>query len=338
MADRSPVDTAKAEFTALKFNWIEQMTSDPDLGHLAARVGVIIASHLNQETGEAFPGQKSIATRCGVSIRQVQRALNELAGRLHVAIQVQHGPKQSSRYRPLIWSEKATPASPIGMEKATFTVANTRHTCRPNPLKEPTEVKRAANDQGESPPSGPLPDGFPGADLIDLSHERFLRESLQVDAALCAEKFRAYFSGATCANWRARWETWVLREVEHTRKNAPPAAELSKAQITLEQRAQLRAVRARKFADTGVWEADWGVPPDLRASAVAESSEAVVVSYIDQCDWQASTRTLEAPLGLIGERITQNLEGWLGRNGLKVAVRAAQRVATAPKFKTVGWV
>jgi len=277
-------------FTADKLAWIEQITRDAGLGHFAARVGVIIASHLNRETGEAFPGQERIASLTGASTRQVQRALKELAGRLHVAVEVRHGPNQSSRYRPLIWTENTTRVSSIqdvetrhpcrlsDGEKATNTVAKTRHPCRPNPLKEPTEVIRGAGGSQEAPPKGRLPDDFPSAEMIDLAQSKFEREGVAASARLCAEKFRSHYGASSCQDWSARWQTWALREIEYAARTGAKPGDQSRA--ARDQRAALEVLgrrgalpvgpstdpiiiarRLRHFQDTGCWEAEWGERP-----------------------------------------------------------------------------
>ena len=64
--------------TSNRFKWLEAITADGRLHSTAIRVAVVIASHLNRKTGEAFPSIKTIAAKSATPERSVERAIAEL--------------------------------------------------------------------------------------------------------------------------------------------------------------------------------------------------------------------------------------------------------------------
>jgi DNA-binding transcriptional MocR family regulator len=99
------------EFAAAKHRWLDEVESDKSVGHLAFRLAYIIAGYLNTKTGDAWPSQTILAGRLGVTTRSVQTALDELVGFGHLAVEIQHGPGNTNRYRPV--DENANHTSPF---------------------------------------------------------------------------------------------------------------------------------------------------------------------------------------------------------------------------------
>lgn len=304
-------------FTANKLAWIEQITRDPKLGHLAARVGVIIASHLNRETGEAFPGQERIASLTGASTRQVQRALKELAGRAHVAVEVRHGPNQSSRYRPLIWTENTTPVSSIrgdktrrpcrlsDVEKATNTVTKTRHPCRPNPLKEPSD---SPNPKKAVCVSATHTEAFQDEDVA-LAFVRDLITKANVEAnprtvLLACQSHHG-------DGWRAKLKTWTLGAIARSAEKPKP---ISPA---------------------------YDGPAELRSDALKVGGDRLAGYFDHYCRWREDDRTLMCRNSVIADTIVRAMgETWLDSREISIGIMAANdaKPIAARRTGRVGWV
>lgn len=64
-----------------RLEWIDALSADPDLSHVAVRVACIIGQHFNRHTGDTFIKQDTIAARVRVSERTVWSAIRELEAR-----------------------------------------------------------------------------------------------------------------------------------------------------------------------------------------------------------------------------------------------------------------
>jgi hypothetical protein len=53
------------KFTALKFQWLEGIASDPELPASAARLAIALNKHLNRKTWDAFPAVATLARAIG---------------------------------------------------------------------------------------------------------------------------------------------------------------------------------------------------------------------------------------------------------------------------------
>lgn len=65
-------------FTRDRFTWLEALTADARLHSSAIRVAIVISSHLNRGSGEAWPSIKTIAEKSATPERTVERAVSEL--------------------------------------------------------------------------------------------------------------------------------------------------------------------------------------------------------------------------------------------------------------------
>lgn len=301
-------------FTADKMAWIEQISRDAGLGHLAARVGVIIASHLNRETGEAFPGQERIASLIGASTRQVQRALKELSGRSHVAVEVRHGPNQSSRYRPLIWTENTTPVSPIqpdetrhprrlsGGEKATNTVTNTRHPCRPNPLKEPLESKHHENPVCVSPTHKKAFQDE--GEALAYVRELITKADVEADPRKVLLACQSHHGDG----WQAKLHTWTLGAIARSAEKPKPIVPI------------------------------YDGPPELRADAL-QMGGTRLAAYVDHyCRWREEDRTLLCRSATTAKVIADQMgKRWLDDRAISIGVMPANDVPTTPPKGRQSW-
>ncbi len=70
----------------LRLDWIDVMALDALLSHVAVRVAIVIAYHLNKHTGKAFLTQELIAQILRISERTVFAAIKELEERHYVIV------------------------------------------------------------------------------------------------------------------------------------------------------------------------------------------------------------------------------------------------------------
>lgn len=65
-------------YTSNRFKWLEAIAANDALSSHAARVAIVISSHLSRTKGDAWPSIKTIATCAGSPPRRVERAIAEL--------------------------------------------------------------------------------------------------------------------------------------------------------------------------------------------------------------------------------------------------------------------
>lgn len=84
-------------FTRDRFAWLEAIAADSRLSSHAARVAIVISSHLSRMYGDAWPSIETIAAEAGSSERTAERGIAELckAGYLE---RRRRGFSQSNRY------------------------------------------------------------------------------------------------------------------------------------------------------------------------------------------------------------------------------------------------
>jgi len=87
-------------FTRDLFAWIKQVTRDPELGHFAVRVAMVLVDYVNRDAWEAWPSQETVASHIGATSRGVRKAIGELEARGHVEVHAGRG--TNSRYRPVL--------------------------------------------------------------------------------------------------------------------------------------------------------------------------------------------------------------------------------------------
>lgn len=64
--------------TSRRFDWLKAIAADGRLHSSAVRVAIVIADHINRQSGEAFPSIKTIATKSATPERTVERAVADL--------------------------------------------------------------------------------------------------------------------------------------------------------------------------------------------------------------------------------------------------------------------
>ncbi|MGY3496683.1 helix-turn-helix domain-containing protein [Bradyrhizobium sp. USDA 4502] len=96
------------------FLWLRQVAVDRSLPPMALHVATIVAQHVNQRSGDAWPTQETIANALGITDRAVRRNVTELAARGHLDVAVSGGRHRPNVYRPIL--KTRTPASGNGCE------------------------------------------------------------------------------------------------------------------------------------------------------------------------------------------------------------------------------
>ena len=100
--------SASRNEAAAKFRWIDQVCTDPKVGHLACRIASLMVRYFNAKRGFAWPGQKTLADAAGVTVRSVQNALQGLARRGHLSIRKRAG--RVNRYQYKLANDASPPA------------------------------------------------------------------------------------------------------------------------------------------------------------------------------------------------------------------------------------
>ncbi|UGY28171.1 helix-turn-helix domain-containing protein [Bradyrhizobium septentrionale] len=135
------------EFTRRVFAYIKQMNRDKELPSAAVRVGLVIADHWNEESGEAHPSLQTIALESGLGEGTVRRMLPALVECGHLAVQVgSRGSGHPNRYWPLDESANGgaiKSANEGVIENANGGVSAAKPKAPFSGIKAPSETKKA---------------------------------------------------------------------------------------------------------------------------------------------------------------------------------------------------
>ncbi|MGY4254582.1 hypothetical protein ACVI1L_001650 [Bradyrhizobium sp. USDA 4516] len=104
----------KAGYMRGLFLWLRQVAVDRSLPPLALNVAVILAQHVGQRTGDAWPRQETIANALGITDRTVRRNVTSLVARGHLDVVGSGGRAKPNSYRPIL--KNPTRASGNGAE------------------------------------------------------------------------------------------------------------------------------------------------------------------------------------------------------------------------------
>lgn len=91
-------------FTRRKFEWLDQVASDPRLPPLACRLAILLVNrYLNSSSAEAWPGVETLARLVGKSVNPVRDALRAMERCDHMKIEWSTGGKsKTNRYTPVL--------------------------------------------------------------------------------------------------------------------------------------------------------------------------------------------------------------------------------------------
>lgn len=78
--------------------WLDRLSRDPEVSATAFRVAYVVGSHLNRETGLAWPSVPTIAGAACVSVSTAKAALAALIAGGHLLVEHDRGRGRSNRY------------------------------------------------------------------------------------------------------------------------------------------------------------------------------------------------------------------------------------------------
>lgn len=230
--------------------WLHQVSRDRQVGHLAARVAVVLSEHLNRETDEAFPSQERLAAAIGVTPRGVRKALDELVERGHLGVE-RVGARRVNRYRIAFSTDVQPPPKPQmtgtvvplmgrddrnrgssqdggernsrsgrGAVRGTVVPPNLRVSSSSSVDSPESEIQGKGAPKRRRETS--LPDNFPGQ--AEFAHLAQVAQAAGValDPAAEAAKFRDHHEakGTAFASWPAGWRTWCRNAVTFAKRDA----------------------------------------------------------------------------------------------------------------------
>jgi hypothetical protein len=142
--------------------WIEQMSRDHDLSHLAFRVAWVIANHINAKSMEAWPSIPMLAKWIGVSERTIIRAIDELISQDHIEAIRRKGKRTRYRWK-LNNSEVVTSVSLVPEPSVVTTLTESSDIrCHTESSLEPSlekKHKESLEPQIEAPQQAETPKG-----------------------------------------------------------------------------------------------------------------------------------------------------------------------------------
>lgn len=245
---------ASTTFTRDLFAWLNQVQGDPDITAAVFVTAYTIGQYINRTTRKAWPSQKTLAAEARVTVRGLQKAIDKLVNRGHLAVEVyggaiSRGPRPTNAYRMMLQEErKHEPPFAINDEPPFAfddVQARTEERPRTNPRSDQarTGVRTEPSDrtiyepsEGESPPkrggnpskkgtrrrpSTPWPEGFHlDDDLADHASQKAGWDHARARAEF--ERFENHHraKGSVFADWRAAWRTWVLNGIRFDRERA----------------------------------------------------------------------------------------------------------------------
>jgi hypothetical protein len=85
------------------FQWLEQVNADKNLPSSAFKIAFVIAQHLNEETGEAWPSTETIGSYCALYPSSVRVMVDNLVKHGHLAVEWgRKGRGHPNKYRPIL--------------------------------------------------------------------------------------------------------------------------------------------------------------------------------------------------------------------------------------------
>jgi hypothetical protein len=91
-----------SDFARRRFEWLDQVLADREITPAGFQVAYAISSHVNRDSGSAFPSQETLASKIGITVRGVRNLTDALAVRGHLQITESRGRGHSIRYKPIV--------------------------------------------------------------------------------------------------------------------------------------------------------------------------------------------------------------------------------------------
>ena len=95
-------DRGATSFAREKFVWLDQVRADPELTPLAFMLAYVIANHVNEREGFAWPSVARLASECRVTERGVQKVIARLVERGRLSVEHGNGRSETNRYRWIV--------------------------------------------------------------------------------------------------------------------------------------------------------------------------------------------------------------------------------------------
>jgi hypothetical protein len=118
MTDTGPTSKSGSgrEFARHRFQWLDQVCADRSITPARFQLAYVITGFVNRGTGDAWPSQKTLAAKIGLTVLGIRKLAVALSDRGHLKVTESRGRGHSARYRPIlkaVASENAPPEVPI---------------------------------------------------------------------------------------------------------------------------------------------------------------------------------------------------------------------------------
>jgi hypothetical protein len=87
------------DFTRHRLVWLDRIAADRDVSPLGFKLAYVIGGFISRKTGDAWPSQKTIANRLGVTTRAVRNLVDQLAAAGHLEAVDARGRGKTIHYR-----------------------------------------------------------------------------------------------------------------------------------------------------------------------------------------------------------------------------------------------
>jgi hypothetical protein len=168
----------RLDFFIRKLKWIDAINLALGKDHFTAHVAIVIARHMNSDTGETFVGRETIADLIGGHVRTVELSIQKLEDLGFLEVRRARGRGHVNTYT-FTFPEKAVSTPPISTDTtASPSVTKRNETSRRDATEKavPAELKGGESDLKRRSPDRP--------NLIDITlSKKTLDNSIEENAA-----------------------------------------------------------------------------------------------------------------------------------------------------------
>jgi hypothetical protein len=107
----------RLDFFMRKQQWLDALSISLKKDHFTAHVAMVLAKHMNSDTGETFVGRETISDLVGGHVRTVERSIQLLEAMKFVSVRRSRGRGHANTY-VMTFPEKAVSTPPFAEEKA----------------------------------------------------------------------------------------------------------------------------------------------------------------------------------------------------------------------------
>src|SRR5260370_35737793 len=109
---------ANDDFTQRRFQWLDQVASDPEVPAAGFVLAYWIGKHIDRGSGAAWPSHPLLAAEARLTVRSIRDLSAQLEARGHLTIIASRGRGVSCRYRPILQAEPDQPEPEPEIEAA----------------------------------------------------------------------------------------------------------------------------------------------------------------------------------------------------------------------------